>query len=404
MAQAETLRRRQLRLHPLHVALEPADRAGLRPRALKVHSMESGSISRWDISGSDGVGEVPGGEMDCSDWLQGLESRLESLGAAAGSRCDCDRGSTEAGGSGDDGAVEEFVWQSRNRCHRLPVRELSIPFERLRAPMRVLEAVDNEEAMVHYAVMGEEEAFGAKVWPMAYVAAARLVEEGVVGRTVLELGCGTGLAALAAQLHGAAFTLATDRSRKNLDLAKATARLNGVELQAELFDVSLEQPLPSAASPVCGNLRETAYRPRCAGDLPPFFDFVILSDALYWPEDTVAFGRRVAEAYAMGSTVIIADGGRQRSTFLTSLRRELTNLRVHPLPEFLLQAARCPPQVYGQICSEVRTASGSLFCEQPFEMVLRPPAKPPQTPGGGAHDATTAASSKVIDVSLNSLD
>eukprot|EP00413_Alexandrium_margalefii_P005330 CAMPEP_0204520890 /NCGR_PEP_ID=MMETSP0661-20131031/5498_1 /ASSEMBLY_ACC=CAM_ASM_000606 /TAXON_ID=109239 /ORGANISM="Alexandrium margalefi, Strain AMGDE01CS-322" /LENGTH=354 /DNA_ID=CAMNT_0051526463 /DNA_START=6 /DNA_END=1070 /DNA_ORIENTATION=- len=352
---------------------------------------------RWDISGTDGWGEDPGGEVDCGAWLESFESRLQSLGGAEGPQAS--RGGRAEGAETDAAPVEEFVWCSHNRCHRLPVRELGIRFERLGAPVRLLEAVDNEEAMLHYAVMGEEEAFGAKVWPMAYVAAARLAEEGVQGRTVLELGCGTGLVSLAARLHGAAFVLATDRSRRNLDLAKASARLNGVELEAELFDVSLQQPLPSAASPLCGNHREAAYSAPCAGELPPRFDFVVLSDALYWPEDTVAFARRVAEAHVSGSTVIVADGGRQRGTFLGSLRKELADLGVHPLPELALRPVRCPAHVYEWLCSEVRTASSSLFCEKPFEMVLRPRAGKLQ-----ARESAGAVEQEASAILLDALD
>eukprot|EP00811_Abedinium_folium_P007241 NODE_16680_length_983_cov_4.578271.p1 GENE.NODE_16680_length_983_cov_4.578271~~NODE_16680_length_983_cov_4.578271.p1 ORF type:complete len:239 (+),score=86.84 NODE_16680_length_983_cov_4.578271:51-719(+) len=209
---------------------------------------------------------------------------------------------------------------------------------------------------------------------MAYVAARRLLAEGARGCTVLELGCGTGLVSIAALMAGAAFVLATDRARPNVESAVRSARLNGHLLHGEIFDVMLPAPLPSSSSRLCGNMRSPSYVPRCANLLPRAFDFVVFSDVLYWPSEARGFGRRAAEAFAAGSTVIVADPGRRRDDFIQALREELDNLGVSIPPPLDLMPVTVPEHVLEWVSNEVRTAS-QLFCEEPFELVLRPTAR-----------------------------
>lgn len=255
--------------------------------------------------------------------------------------------------------------------------ELTVHFELLRSPVRLLEVIDSEEATQQYREVGEEDPFGAKAWPASYLAAQRLLAEGLSGCSVLELGCGTGLISIAALVGGASFVLATDRAGPNCERSRASARLNGVDLCAELFDVTLPQPLPSRHSPACGNLRSPTYEPKRAADFPDVWDFVVFSDVLYWPKEAKAFGRRAAEAYASGSTVVVADPGRRKADFLEALQGELIRLGVEPLPSIDLVSATVPQHVFEWVSSEVKTAS-QMFCDQPFELVLRPPCRTKQ--------------------------
>lgn len=242
--------------------------------------------------------------------------------------------------------------------------ELSVRFDALPAPVRLLEALDSEEATQTYKSAGEEDPFGSKVWPTAYLAAQRLLSEGVCGRSVLELGCGTGLVSIAAALGGAQCVLATDCSQANVDRALRSARLNGVELCGEVFDVTSSCPLPS---------RDFAQSPAACGlQLPSIFDFVVFSDVLYWPKVAAAFGRRAGEAYAAGSTVIAVDPGRRRDDFLAAVRDELKRQGVGPWPDLEPRAVVCPGHVRDWVSAEVQTAS-SLFCDSPFELVLQGP-------------------------------
>lgn len=284
-------------------------------------------------------------------------------------------------GPGQSGAEARSVPQpsARSAAHLAgppcDVHELRINLDRLPVTMRLLEVVDSQMASQTYMTAGEEDPFGSKAWPAAYLCAQRLLAEGVRGRTVLELGCGTGLISNAALLGGASLVLATDRSGPNVDLAMRSARLNGTELSGELFDVTLPYALPSRSSPVCGNLRTPAYTAQCADKLPEVFDFLVFSDVLYWPKEAIAFGRRAAQAFAAGSTVIIADPGRRRDDFLGALREELGKLGVEPLPKLELVPVKCPEHINEWVSAEVRTAS-ELFCKEPFELVLRQPSRP----------------------------
>lgn len=260
-----------------------------------------------------------------------------------------------------------------------PVHEQKITIEGLDTAVRLLEVVSSEAATKSYKSDGESDPFGSKTWPTSYLVARRLLAEGVVGRSVLELGCGTGLISIAALLGGASFVMATDRAQANLERARASAQLNGrSDLHAELFDVTLSLPLPSQASPLFGNSKGAPYRPSCADKLPTrHFDFVVFSDVLYWPMEAEAFGRRAAEAYVAGATVIIADPGRRRDDFLRGLRSELERLGSRTLPSLDLMPAPLPPCVFEWVSAEVRTAS-KLFCRDPFEVILRPAVE--QTP------------------------
>eukprot|EP00913_Durusdinium_trenchii_P030802 g28848.t1 len=121
---------------------------------------------------------------------------------------------------------------------------------------------------------------------------------------------------------------------RNLDCAQKSAKLNGIELDVEVFDVTSDLPLP------CKKFKA--------------FDFVVFSDVLYWPAEAKAFARRAAEAYCAGSTVIVADPGRRREDFLCT--------DPESVPRILPQPTKFPDHVFDWVSKEVQTAS-SLFCQ-----------------------------------------
>lgn len=185
--------------------------------------------------------------------------------------------------------------------------------------------------------------FGSRVWPLAHACALRLIECGVQGCSVLELGCGCGFVALAARQAGATEVLATDVSSLSLALATASGerqqRPGGARpspgcrrsgptsgdlplgrFAAMHFDVESDGPLPRASGP-----------PARA------FDFVVFSDALVERGAARAFGRRAAQAFAAGSTVIVADPGWRQTDFFDALRGECRAIGIpeptlHPEP------------------------------------------------------------------------
>lgn len=71
--------------------------------------------------------------------------------------------------------------------------------------------------------------YWAQLWPAARALAAYLVAVPLGGVTVLELGCGSGLAGLAARLGGAAAVVQTDVAPDALELARRSARASGVD-------------------------------------------------------------------------------------------------------------------------------------------------------------------------------
>merc|ERR1711957_151415 len=104
----------------------------------------------------------------------------------------------------------------------------------------------------------------------------------VLDKTVLELGCGPGLVALAARQAGARAVLATDRSVLNLHLVSASAQLNKASgrCAAELFDILQDLPIPCGSGCLCGNARIGPYGSSIAW-LPDCFDFVTMAEVLH---------------------------------------------------------------------------------------------------------------------------
>ncbi|CAE7030699.1 Etfbkmt [Symbiodinium sp. CCMP2592] len=243
------------------------------------------------------------------------------------------------------------IRQADSGAHHIAVQELEVPLPRLKMSLRLLEAADSQQATRSFKELGHDDPFGSKAWPSAYLVADRLLSEDLQGRSVLELGCGTGFVAIAALLGGARSVLATDRAKLNVDSAQRSAHLNGLDLQGQVFDVTSSESLP------------------CRGGKA--FDYVVFADVLYWPAEASAFGRRAAEAFAQGSTVIMADPGRRREQFLGELRSELAlRLGSRPLPKIQPEPTEFPEHVWTWVSAEVRTAS-SLFCQAPFVLVLQ---------------------------------
>ncbi|MCI4346782.1 MAG: METTL5 family protein, partial [Thermoplasmata archaeon] len=97
----------------------------------------------------------------------------------------------------------------------------------------------------------------------AEIVRAAEAREDLVGRTVLDLGCGTGLLAIAAKLGGAASVVGIDSDPAALDVARRNAELAHVEGEFRLAEVS-EFDLPAdtvVMNPPFGAQRRHADRP-----------------------------------------------------------------------------------------------------------------------------------------------
>ena len=158
----------------------------------------------------------------------------------------------------------------------------------------ILEAdAESQEALINIAlddksIAAEEDPYGSVLWPSAKTVSMRLLELNLVGKSILELGTGTGLVSLAATLSGAQSVLATDYSLFSLSLLdKAkTLQLSAIPegvLTTQFLDVKdFSKPLPPA-------------------------DIVVIADLLYDKGLAVAVGKRVCEAYKRGSLVIVGN-------------------------------------------------------------------------------------------------
>ena len=118
------------------------------------------------------------------------------------------------------------------------------------------------------ALLGAGVPYWAVAWPGGQALARFLLDRPAVarGRDVVDLGCGNGMAAVAAALDGAASVIAVDEDPNALSAAQETARLNGAEI--DVRQESLERFRPAPRSLICaGDLwydRETARRATAA--------------------------------------------------------------------------------------------------------------------------------------------
>ena len=128
--------------------------------------------------------------------------------------------------------------------------------------------------------------YWAELWPSARVLAARMLEEAGGGRSLLELGCGVGLVAMAAMRAGFD-VLATDYYADALRFTRANAwRALGREPRTRLVDW---RALPS--------------------DLGQY-DLVIAADVLYERPYAQLVSHVLTRTLAPGGRAIVADPGR----------------------------------------------------------------------------------------------
>ncbi len=144
------------------------------------------------------------------------------------------------------------------------------------------EALIDEDAFAH----DERLPYWADVWPSTRVLAARLLGEPGAGRRLLELGCGSGVAAAAAARAGFAVT-ATDYYADALRFTRANVwRLARRACETRLVDW------------------------RAFPDDLGRFDVVVASDVLYERPYAALVARAIARTLARGGVAIVTDPGR----------------------------------------------------------------------------------------------
>ncbi len=161
--------------------------------------------------------------------------------------------------------------------------------------------------------------YWADLWPSARILAGRVLETPGGGRRLLELGCGTGLATVAAMLAGF-YVLATDYYDDALRFTRANAwRTTGREPSTRLVDW------------------------RALPDDLGTFDLVIAADVLYERPYATLVAHAIARTLAPGGVAFVADPGRVAAgAFLEACEDNglrLAATEVHPYQDGAIRQA-----------------------------------------------------------------
>lgn len=154
------------------------------------------------------------------------------------------------------------------------------PHDFIRERLPLLPVPGIPEIILHKAVpasglgrlAAEDDAFGSPYWAYYWLgglALARFVldrPEIVRGRRVLDLGCGSGLVAIAAAKAGAASVLAADIDPYAAAATRVNAAANGVRVEAVHADLT-EGPVPEVDLILAGDV---FYDPGPAARVEPF--------------------------------------------------------------------------------------------------------------------------------------
>lgn len=170
------------------------------------------------------------------------------------------------------------------RAHTRPVRPALVPEVQLLVATDVValwEAMEVEQGRTE-----QEPPFWAAAWPGGQALARYVLDHPdlVAGRTVLDLGAGSGLVAVAAVLAGATRVVASEIDRFGLAAIPENAALNGV----------------TGIEPV-GDL---------LGEGPPAVDVVLAGDVCYDRAMTERVLPFLDAARAAGAEVLVGDPGR----------------------------------------------------------------------------------------------
>ena len=158
----------------------------------------------------------------------------------------------------------------------------------------VFESGDVDRDLDEAIALGRAPPYGRVLWPSAHHAASLLAARPLAGVQVLELGAGCGLVSLVCALRGARVR-ATDTDERALAWIARSAATHGVTIDTARFDVLADAALPPAS-------------------------LVVIADLLYEEHLARAVARRVLEAHARGSDVLVCDPGRvSRPVFLREL-------------------------------------------------------------------------------------
>jgi predicted nicotinamide N-methyase len=131
---------------------------------------------------------------------------------------------------------------------------------------------------------GARPPYWAKLWPSSVELAYQLSTHGWSGTSVLELGCGLGLPAVAAALAGGT-VLATDRAPDALTFTAANAGANHVEVETALCSWGAPESLVARGPWQLVLASDVLYEQRNSDELIALLPRLVTADGTIWIAD-----------------------------------------------------------------------------------------------------------------------
>jgi predicted nicotinamide N-methyase len=208
--------------------------------------------------------------------------------------------------------------------------------------LRVAMPASEDEVLDYYIARpqeGHEDPFFCAIWPSSlFLARALLATPALVaGKRVVDVGCGLGVAGVAAALAGAQSTMLCDRNTFACSFALLTAAANGL-FPTPLADTAaagerqLPSSLPHAGSAGMGSVSALEldwHTPPAA--LRAAFDVMLCADVLYDATAAEPVAALALHLLAPGGTLVLADNPTRtpahRERFLAAVAPHFTLVR-----------------------------------------------------------------------------
>ena len=255
----------------------------------------------------------------------------------------------------------------------LPLGELRVSFPGCPSPLpalllRVPCSVDALMDAYIGAGNGDADPYWCRPWPSGLALGALLLHEPelVRGKRVLDLGCGAGVAGIAAALAGAREVVLADRDPAAAECAALSARAS---LEMSTLDGSSQGAGGCSVSSRVVDWDSVADpRRRGRGGGPsPRFDVVLASDVLYDASAALPLSRALRALARLGGegAVLVADPARRaprhRAAFAEEVARPKRRERDAGDPHLVLESWEAVDEVSGERAGGGAAATGAVL-------------------------------------------